>query len=76
MMEEQLAYISVTIAIGFGSILWLMVFLQTYLHFPKMEKDKRLQTSIEMATSLALAMIVLSMVALYITLRFFFGVVK
>lgn len=41
------------ISIPFVLALWLMIFLQTYIHFPKMEKSKRIKESATNATILS-----------------------
>ena len=44
--------ISLPVLIVFGIILWLMIFLNTYRHFPKMDSEERLWLCIVNATSL------------------------
>ena len=50
-----------TIIVGgiFGILLWIMVFLQTYRHFPKMSKRQRLLMSVGIATLLTFIVLVI-----------------
>jgi len=57
----------------FCAILWVMVFLQTYMHFPKMEKQKRLFMSVINATALSLSLLVLVVVSLWLLMNVIFG---
>ena len=50
------------IAAFFGGLFWLMIFLASYMHFPKMEKSERLKMSLENATLMTL--LIFGMVAL------------
>ncbi len=49
-----------------GIVIWIMVFLGTYPHFPRMEKAKRLRHSITSATVMALMIMAILFVALYL----------
>lgn len=66
--------ILLSFTIIFGIMIWIYVFLQTYIHFPKMEKSKRLRMSIEQATLLSFSIIAIAFLGLYISMRFFFGI--
>jgi len=50
-----------TIIVGgiFGILLWIMVFLQTYRHFPKMSKKQRIILSVGIATLLTFIVLVI-----------------
>ncbi|MEM2131168.1 MAG: hypothetical protein QXM96_02940 [Candidatus Woesearchaeota archaeon] len=50
-----------------GIIVFMVVFLETYRHFPKMEKQKRIEYSLVLATTMALAI----MLILYFALNYF-----
>lgn len=54
-----LELIAIVIPVVLSVIAWIMVFLETYRHFPKMEKAKRISMSVQSATLLALVIIVL-----------------
>ena len=48
----------------FGACLWTIIFLNTYMHFPKMEKKERIKLAVSNATIptvLVLAIILLSL---------------
>ncbi len=53
------------IALG-GIVIWIMVFLGTYPHFPRMEKAKRLTHSIASATVMAVVIMVILFISLYL----------
>ena len=63
-MKEYL--FSIPFVIFGGIIIWIMIFLGTYPHFPRMEKQKRIEYSVKSATVMALAFIVLSLIAMYL----------
>jgi|GEM_PF-1456203 len=50
------------IAAVFGLLLWVSVFLATYMHFPKMEPKKRIELSIVNASTVFAALLVLSII--------------
>ena len=54
MVPSDLLRITLPITIGFGLIFWLMIFLNTYRHFPKMNPTERLWMCIESATMITL----------------------
>jgi len=51
----------------FGSVFWLIIYLQTYRHFPKMEQRMRVRKSIIDATIMTLSLLAVVFVALYFT---------
>ena len=58
-MINELQYtLLLTLALGsiFGFIFWLQIYMETYRHFPKMDKHKRIIMS---ATSATVATIIL-----------------
>jgi hypothetical protein len=57
---------SLPVALLFCAILWVMVFLETYGHFPKMERGQRLGMSAANATALSLALLALVVISLYV----------
>ena len=54
----------------FGAIGWLITFMETYRHFPKMDGRKRLKMSIIMATVMTIFLVIIS----YIFSYFYLGV--
>ena len=46
MQVDILNSVLVPLFLVFSVIEWLIVFLETYRHFPKMEKEKRIRNSI------------------------------
>lgn len=48
----------------FGSLLWIMVFIENYRHFPKMGQKERLWMSLSNATLIALGVVMFA----YLTL--------
>ena len=63
-MVEPTGAFLVVLLLGFGLPLWLMVFIATYMGFPKMEKWKRILMSIENATALALFVLAVTLISL------------
>jgi hypothetical protein len=63
-MEEYL--MPLLVMAPFVLLLWLMIFLETYRHFPKMEKNQRIRMSFVNATELALFISILCYVTLYL----------
>ena len=51
----------------FSMLLWLMVFMGTYMHFPKMEYRERLIYSGKMATTVAGMVFVVVLIGTYFT---------
>jgi len=68
-MAFQLGF-AIAVSAFFVLLLWLMIFLQTYQHFPKMEKRKRLLMSIGNATALSLSVAILAIASLWLLLEF------
>ena len=56
-----------------GLLFWVMIFIQTYRPFPKMEPGKRLRISIEQATALSLFLVIAVMVSLWLLMKFVIG---
>jgi len=52
-----------------GIIIWIMIFLGTYPHFPKMEKQKRLELSITNATIMSVMLMIILIIAMYFLMR-------
>ena len=51
--------------IAVSAIFWVTIFLQTYLHFPKMEKLQRIELSVKNATALAVILACIVALALF-----------
>ncbi len=60
-------------ALLFGPLFWAMVYLQTYRHFPKMERRKRVVHAATAATVLTLFLLAVVLLALYLVARSFGG---
>ena len=58
------------IASLFGLLGWLMVFLETYRHFPKMDSDERFRLSFTNATVMTGMVLVIVYIAFYYYFRF------
>ena len=52
-----------------GIIIWIMIFLGTYPHFPKMEKRKRIEFSVTSATIMAVTLMVILSIAMYFLMK-------
>jgi len=52
-----------------GIIIWIMIFLGTYPHFPKMEKQKRIELSFTSATIMAVTLMVILSIAMYFLMK-------
>ncbi len=64
-MYDYLATIPVVAV--FGIIAWTMIFLETYMHFPKMDKRERIKMGVVNATIIVLvlmAVVYLSMLVI------------
>ena len=59
MANTGLELISIIIPAVFSVFAWVTVFMETYRHFPKMDKTKRIWMSVQSATLLAVILIVL-----------------
>jgi len=55
----------------FGAIFWLMIFLNTYSHFPKMNPEERLWLCIVNATVLTVMLMSIVYLALWFILQNF-----
>jgi len=66
-MREYL--LPMSFAILGGIIVWVMVFLGTYQHFPKIDKRKRMEFSVTSATIMAIAFIGISLIAVYLLMK-------
>ncbi len=66
-MEEYLLPIPLMV-IG-GIVIWIMTFLGTYPHFPKMEKKKRIALSVTSATVMAVALMITLVIAMYFLMK-------
>jgi uncharacterized membrane protein YidH (DUF202 family) len=56
-----------------GIIIWVMVFLGTYMHFPKMDRRKRIEFSVTSATIMAVAFMVILLIAMNLLIK---GIIK
>ncbi|MEM4397734.1 MAG: hypothetical protein QW757_03880 [Candidatus Woesearchaeota archaeon] len=63
--------ITIPFMIFAGIIVFMVVFLETYRHFPKMEKEKRIEYSLSIATIMSLAI----MFILYFALNYFMEII-
>ncbi|NOZ80627.1 MAG: hypothetical protein GXP63_03045 [DPANN group archaeon] len=52
-----------------GTIIGIMTFLQTYLHFPKMERQKRIALSVKNATIMGVAMTAIVVIIFQVMFR-------
>jgi len=68
MASLNILIITTPIVIAFGISFWLMIFLNTYRHFPKMNKENMIWMSIVNATVLTLILIGLVYLALWFIL--------
>jgi len=66
-MQEYLLPISLVI-LG-GIIIWVMTFLGTYPHFPKMEHRKRVEFSVRSATIMAIVLMGILLIAIYLLIK-------
>jgi len=57
--------ISIPIMVVFGVIGWVMIFLETYRHFPKMDAEKRMALSLTNATVMTVMFVVLVYVSMH-----------
>ncbi len=65
----DLLVIAAPIALLFGSLLWVMVFLQTYRHFPKMDPRQRFWMGCKSATTMTAVLLAIVFVFLYVIVR-------
>ena len=61
--------IFVPIAIIFGIIEWMIIFLENYRHFPRMEKWKRIRNSIYDSTVATVIIVAIIYFFMYILLK-------
>jgi len=66
-MQEYLLPIPFIILAGI--IIWIMIFLGTYPHFPKMEKRKRIELSVTSAIIMAVTLMVILSIAMYFLMK-------
>jgi heme/copper-type cytochrome/quinol oxidase subunit 2 len=57
MVSPNLLLIALPIVAVFGIAFWLMIFLNTYRHFPKMNPEERLRKSIVDTTTITIILI-------------------
>lgn len=69
MLTQELFVSSVLISIPFLAAFWLMVFLNTYRHFPKMAHKERVWLSIQNATFPTFALAAIIFIALWLALQ-------
>jgi hypothetical protein len=65
-MYDYLAMIPVVAV--FGIIGWIMIFLETYMHFPKLDKRERIKMGAVNATVLVLILIVVVYLSMLVIL--------
>jgi len=56
------------VAAVFGALLWLSIFLTTYIHFPRMEPKKRIRLSLLNATAI-LGILLICSLAFFLILK-------
>jgi len=66
-MQDYLATIPVVAV--FGIIGWIMIFLETYMHFPKLDKRERIKMGAVNATVLVLILIAVVYLSMLVFLR-------
>jgi hypothetical protein len=67
-------YLAVSpIMLGFGALLWIMIFLESYRHFPKMSKTERMQRAVTNATIATIAVLAVVYASLYFTATHILG---
>jgi hypothetical protein len=71
MVSPNLLLITLPIVAVFGTALWVMIFLNTYRHFPKMNPTERLWMCIESATMITLILIGIVYLFLWLILQNF-----
>lgn len=57
---QQYTVLFILPSLVFGIPFWIMIFIATYVHFPKMDKANRLEMSISSATILTIVMLLIS----------------
>jgi len=71
MSIDILNSIFVPIATMFGIIEWVIIFLESYRHFPEMEKQKRIKNSVYNATIMTIVMTAIIYFFMYIMFQIF-----
>jgi len=64
-MNPKFLLLVVPPAVIFGAAGWLIVFLETYRRYPKMEQRQRIILSVMSATVLAVILLVLTFLTIY-----------
>jgi len=59
----------VPVLLAFSVIEWLIIFLETYRHFPKMEENKRIKNSIIDATTFTSVVFIILYFFMYLLLQ-------
>jgi uncharacterized membrane protein YidH (DUF202 family) len=59
----------ILLAIFGGIIIGIMTFLETYSHFPKMEKQERIEFSAKSSTIMAAAIMAALFIAMYLLMK-------
>jgi uncharacterized membrane protein YidH (DUF202 family) len=67
--SKMIEMIALPLMAIFGSLLWIMIFLQTYRHFPKMDKHQRISMSVSSATIATVAVMAIVYVFMYLLLK-------
>jgi len=67
--SKMIEMIALPLMAIFGSLLWIMIFLQTYRHFPKMDKSQRISLSVSSATIATVAVMAIVYVFMYLLLK-------
>jgi cytochrome b subunit of formate dehydrogenase len=70
-MQEYL--LPIPVIIFGGIVIWIMIFLGTYPHFPKMDKQKRIELSVTSATIMAIAFMIMVYIAMILLIE---GILK
>jgi len=65
-MQEYL--FPIPFAVFGGIVIWIMIFLGTYPHFPRMEKQKRILFSITSATIAAVMLMAILFILIYLSI--------
>lgn len=62
-------FATLPLVLEFAMLLFSMIFLATYMHFPKMGRRKRLEASLKNAVYITLALVVLVYISLILILK-------
>jgi uncharacterized membrane protein len=71
---QEIFIVGIIMSIPFFVALWLMIFLNTYRHFPKMEPKERMKLSIVNATYPILFLMLIIYVFFWFVTRWFLKV--